>query len=102
MKLDRDTLMKIGIVAAVALIIYLVYRSRKCKDSYTNFVPQPQEDYAENMYMEDAADYAEEGDGDDYYEEEYQQHGQHGQENYTLMESTLDDDQANAMFEPEG
>lgn len=95
MKVNKDMLMKIGIVAAIAIIIYLVFRSRKCKDGYSEWVPTPQEDYAENMYEEEPADYAEEG--DDYAEDEYPEY----QENYTLMESTLDDDQANAMFEPD-
>ena len=100
MKLNRDMLMKIGIVAAIAIILYLVYRSRKCKDAYTEYVPTPQDDYEENMYVEDAAEYAEEG--DDYYEEEDYAEEEYPQvENYTLMESTLDDDQANSMFDPE-
>ncbi len=94
MKLNKDTLMKVGIVAAVALIIYLVYRSRSCKDNYSEYESMPQDDYAENMYMEEPQDYAEEGD-------EYVEEAEPQVENYTLMESTLDDDQANAMFEPE-
>jgi hypothetical protein len=92
MKLNKDLLMKVGIVAAIALIIYLVYRSRQCKDTYAQWAPSTTDDYAENMFEEEAADYADEGD-------EYTDQG--GVENYTLMESTLDDDQANAMFEPE-
>lgn len=94
-KLNKDTMMKVGIVAAVALIIYLVYRSRTRKDAFAEYATSPQEDeYAENMYEAEPADYAEEGD-EDYGEE------QGGVENYTLMQSTLDDDEANAMFEPE-
>ena len=97
MKLNKDLLMKVGIVAAIALIIYLVYRSRQCKDTFAQWAPSgSEEDYAENMFEEEAADYA--MDGDEYYEEN---NGSGGTENYTLMESTLDDDQANAMFEPE-
>lgn len=93
MKLNKDVLMKVGIVAAVLLILYLIYRSRGCKDTYAEFVPD--DEYSENMFQEDAADYAEEA--ADYYSEE-----EDGPvENYTLMESTLEDDQANAMFEPE-
>lgn len=96
MKLNKDMLMKVGIVAAVVLIIYLVYRSRSCgKDGYTGYAEYvPDDEYSENMYENEAADYAEEG--DDYSEDEMPQI-----ENYTLMESTLEDDQANAMFEPE-
>lgn len=88
MKLNKDLLMKIGIVAAIVLIIYLVYRSRSCKDSYAEYVPNDDE-YAENMYEDQPADYAEA----DYYTEEEPPN--------MLMESTLDEDQANAMFEPE-
>lgn len=91
MKFNRDVLMKVGIVAAVLLIIFLIFRSRSCKSAYAEFVPD--DNYAENMYEERAADYAEE---DAYTEDEEPRI-----ENYTLMESTLADDQANAMFEPE-
>ena len=101
MTLNRDMLMKIGIVAAIALIIYLVYRSRKCKDNYTEWVPTP-EDYAEEQDEyeqpgQEVEDYAEEG--SEYYEDQYEELYPQ-QENYTLMESTLDDDQTNALFEP--
>lgn len=91
MKFDKNLWMKIGIVAAIALIIYLVFRSRKCKDSYANWVPSS-DDQAENLFENDTADYAE--DADEYV-------GQEGMENFTLMESTLDDDHANAVFDPE-
>ena len=96
MKLNKDLLMKIAIVAAIALIIYLVYRSRSCKDTYAEYVPDdeyneqmPDGEYAENMFEDQAADYAEA----DYYTEE--------EPPTMLMESTLNEDQANAMFEPE-
>ncbi len=90
MKLNRDLLMKVGIVVAIAIIIYLLYRSRNCKDNYANYVPSvPEEDYAEEeAYEDESADYAEEDMDDE------------GQENYTLMESTLDDESANAVFDP--
>lgn len=105
MTLNRDMLMKVGIVAAVTLIIYLVYRSRKCKDNYTEWVPTP-EDYAEDRdeyhpqqdYAMEHEDYAEES--NEYFEDQYEELYPQQVENYTLMESTLDDDQANAMFEP--
>lgn len=87
MKLNKDLLMKIAIAAAIALIIYLVYRSRSCKDSYAEYVAD--DEYAENMFEEQAADYAEA----DYYSDEEPPN--------MLMESTLDEDRANAMFEPE-
>lgn len=103
MKLNKDVLMKVGIVAAIALIVYLVYTSRGCKDGYDEYYSEyvPEDEYSENMYEQDAADYAEEEEyyeepEEDSYEEEYPQ-----AENYTLMESTLDDDEANAAFEPE-
>lgn len=87
MKLNKDLLMKIAIVAAIVLIIYLVYRSRSCKDTYAEYVAD--DEYAENMFEEQTADYAEA----DYYTEDEPAN--------MLMESTLDEDQANAMFEPE-
>lgn len=118
MKLNRSMLLKAGIVAAVVLIIYLIWRSSKCKDTYATFtgpMPEPfasysppmppvrDDEYAENMFEADAADYAEEGDeqieemmGDgalpDYAEEA---------DNFPLLQSTIDDDEANTMFEPE-
>ena len=92
MKLNKDVLMKVGIVAAILLVLYLIYRSRGCKDSYSEFVAD--DEYAENMFQEDAADYAEE----EYYTDSEEDPTT---ENYTLMESTLEDDQANAMFAPE-
>lgn len=102
MKLNKDMLMKIGIVAAIAIIVFLIYRSKGCKDSYGDYEEEgyaeyvPEDEYAENMYEDDEADY---GDvQDDYYEEEYDQPET---ENYTLMESTLDDEEANAAFEPD-
>lgn len=94
MKLNKDVLMKAGIVAAVALVLYLIYRSRSCKDTYADYVAD--DDYAENMYEPQAADYAEE----DYAEEAYGDNTA-GDPQSLLMESTMDDDQANAMFEPE-
>lgn len=96
MKVDKDVLMKVGIAAAIVLIVYLVYRSRSCKDTYAQFVADDQ--YSENMFEESPADLAEGEYGDDYAEEDY---GGGPIENFTLMESTLDDDQANAVFEPE-
>ena len=144
MTLKRDTLMKIGVAAAVVLIIYLIYRSRSCKDTFAAYAQGPRDDeYAEKMFAEGSADYAEEyakyaqaGDedyaeeyaqyakpGDEDYAEEYAQYTQAGDEDYAeeyaqygnyetfeqprvetftnLMQSTLDDDEANAMFEPE-
>jgi hypothetical protein len=93
MKLDKTMLMKVAIAAAVVLIVFLIFRSRSCKgkDGYAQFVASPVDDeYGENMYRADAADYAHAT--DDFAEEP---------QNYTLMESTLEDDRANAMFEPE-
>lgn len=105
MKLNRDFLMKAGIVAAVAIIIYLIYKSRNCKDSYAEFVPE--NDAAENMFAEDAADFAEEyyaESTDDYAHENDDEAAEfipdEAIENFTLMESALDDDHANALFEP--
>lgn len=96
MGISKDTMMKVGIVAAIALIIYLVYRSRSCKDTYAEFVPSP--DYAENMFREEAADYAEEG--DEYFGQDQYNDFSHKEHYTSLMESTLDDDEANAVFEP--
>lgn len=100
-KWNKDTLMKVGIAAAVVIIVYLLYRSQKNKDTYSEYVPDaPMDDeYAENMFASDAADYAEEE--DDYAEEEEEPPMTGEVENFTLMQSTLDDDEANAMFEPE-
>ncbi len=106
MKLNRDVLMKIGIVVAITIIIYLLYKSHNCKNTYAEFVGE--EDAAENMFAEDAADYAEETDDyADYAEEadsdeaaEYVPEDDEGVENFTLMESAVDDSHANAMFEP--
>ena len=98
MKLNKDMLMKIGIAAAILLVLYLVFRSRNCKDSFDGYADYvPEDEYSENMYEEQPADYAEEA--DEYYTEEDDQQPQI--ENFTLMESTLEDDEANAMFEPE-
>ena len=129
MTLKRDTLMKIGVAAAVVLIIYLIYRSRSCKDTFAAYAQGPRDDeYAEKMFAEGSADYAEEyakyaQAGDEDYAEEYAQYAKPGDEDYAeeyaqygnyetfeqprvetftnLMQSTLDDDEANAMFEPE-
>ena len=114
MTLKRDTLMKIGVAAAVVLIIYLIYRSRSCKDTFAAYAQGPRDDeYAEKMFAEGSADYAEEyakyaQAGDEDYAEEYAQYGNYETfeqprvETFTnLMQSTLDDDEANAMFEPE-
>lgn len=112
-KVNKDILMKVGIAAAVVLIIYLVYRSRSAKCSrYAEYVPDApvrDDEYAENMFAGQEADYAEEDDDDyaeedddDYAEDDYAEEDERGRmENFTLMQSTLDDDQANAMFEPE-
>lgn len=105
MKLNRDVLMKVGIAAAIVLIIYLLFRSRSCKDSFADYADYgaqdgaqdgggvPDDEYAENMYEEQPADYAY---GDDNADTDYTDG-----ESPLLMESTLRDDQANAMFEPE-
>jgi hypothetical protein len=82
MKFNKDTMMKIAIVAAVAIILYLLFKPSKCasKAGYAQYVP------GDDSYSDGGSDDG--GDGD-------------GMENYTtLMESTLDDDEANGMLEP--
>lgn len=124
LKFDRSMALKVGIAVAVAVIIYLIWRARRCKDTYAMFAPpmhgqtegyamfappQPQQDdeYAENMFEDRAADYAEEGDEeipdmgmDMRADMPASLPGPHANE-FPIMQSTLDDDEANAMFEPE-
>lgn len=139
MALDKDTLLKVGIAASVALVVYLLYRSRSCSEQYAGYVPAlAPDEYAENMY-ENAGDHADfahaEYVPDDYAEEDADEEDEDGAEDedwdeaeddadddeddgedtggrrgiqkmrildgQLLMESTLEDDEANAIFEPE-
>lgn len=125
--LTKDLLMKVGIGAAVVVVIYLIFRSRKCRaEGYAGYVPALQPDeYAENMYEAGEADYAHAVyASDDYAEEQEDAEDDAGDdagddrdarddgdwvksakwkrlEGQLLMESTLNDDEANAIFEPE-
>ena len=146
-KVSKDTLLKVGIAAAVAVILYLVLRSVTCskregwygkrrRERYATFAAprrsrregyamfasprrgRPADDeYAENMFEAMPApvdDYAEE----DYYAEAGDdvvvEGAEGGQEevateeptpesrpDYYVMESTLDDEDANAQFAPD-
>lgn len=123
LKFDRNMALKVGIVVAVVVIVYLIWRARTCKDTYAMFAPtmrgdsegyamfappqapQQNDEYAENMFEDRAADYAEEGD------EQIPDMGMGADmptslpspyaNDFPIMQSTLDDDEANAMFEPE-
>lgn len=112
---SKDTLLKVGIAVAVALILYLVLRSATCskREAYAMFAaprrPARDDEYAENMYEAS-------GRGapvDDYAEEEYYPEADAAtadpsdaatlaaQPDYYVMQSTLDDDEANAQFSPD-
>lgn len=108
---DRNLALKVGIAVAVVVIIYLIWRARKCKDTYAMFAPPPasegyamfappvrDDEYAENMFEDRAADYAEEG--DEQIPDTMDMPSAMSSE-FPIMQSTLDDDEANAMFEPE-
>ena len=131
---SKDTLMKVGIAAAVALIVYLVLRARSCtqreryamfaaprrRDGYAPFIrpTRPIKNRNRRRYLRERfAMYASpNGPRDDEYAESLlesqpapaddlaeaaaslraEDHlGSH------LMQSTLEDDEANAMFSPD-
>ena len=108
-RLKKDTMIKIGVVVAIALVVFFVYRSRRRSDfqsSHMEWVPTPQDNYAEEEYAGDEEEYA---DSEEYAEEEaeyveddYAAEYDDGTETMGLMESTLDDDYANTMFDPSG
>lgn len=139
MTLDKDTLLKVGIAASVALVVYLLFRSRGCSEQYAGYVPAlAPDEYAENMYesagdhadfahaeyvpddyaveeddedpeADDEEDDAEDPEADDEEDDDAEYTGGRGGrrrkmrilDGQLLMESTLDDDEANAIFEPE-
>ena len=128
-KLKKDTLIKIGIVAVIALVVFFVYRSKRrsgFEGDHMQWVPTPNDNYGEEAYDYGEDDYAEEPE-DEYAEEpeeEYAEEDEYPQDDYEaeyveddygaeyddgtgtgglgLMESTMDDDYANTMFKPSG
>lgn len=119
-KLKKDTLIKIGIVAVIALVVFLIYRSKRrsgFEGDHMQWVPTPNDNYGEEAYGEDdmaeeepEEEYAEEDENpEDDYEAEYAEDDYNaeyddgtGTGGVGLMESTLDDDYANTMFQPSG
>ena len=108
-KLKKDTMVKIGIIVAIALAVFFVYRSRSrsnFQSSHVEWVPTPQDNYAEEEYA-DGEEYAEEEEEyaeeeAEYVEDDYAAEYDDGTASMSLMESTLDDDYANTMFDPSG
>ena len=118
-KLKKDTMIKIGIIAAIALVVFFVYRSRRrsgFEGDHMQWVPTPDDNYAyageEDVYGDDMGEdeYAEE---DEYPQDDYE--AEYEEDDYAaeyddgtgtggmgLMESTMDDDYANTMFNPSG
>ena len=110
-------LTRLGVIAAVIVIIYCMFKLRTCKDTYAELdydayyeeqaAAQDIQDIEleEDKYEEDNEDYYEEGDGGDEAPEEGEYANYEGPvgndpyDNYTLMESTMDDTQTNALFE---
>lgn len=130
MNMNKDTLMKVGIAVAVALIIYIILRSVSCskrepyapvprgrrrgRERYAMFVPPSgpgrwrREGYATYTHPRPsgsgrrrprlASDYSEE----EYYPEVEANLAEPSVTSVPpLMESTLDDAQANAEFAPD-
>lgn len=97
MKTDKKMLTRIGVIAAVVVIAYCMFKLRTCKDTYAEL------DYdayyeEENSGGGEEEQYEEgEEEGEDYYEEDGGEEDVYN--NYSLMESTMDDGQTNALFE---
>lgn len=97
MKANKQLATRVGVVIAVLVIVYCMFKLRSCKDTYAelaydNYYEEP----AEEEYEEEAQEQEEYEEEDDYYSEDG---GEGYDDPYTLMESTMDDAQANAMFQ---
>ncbi len=121
-KLSRDTLMKVGIAVAVALILYLILRSVTCskREQYAMFAParghmrRRREGYAtfaaprRGLRRREGFEAAATQAAQEYYPEAEAEEATGAMLGVTsappthlAMESTLDDAQANAEFAPD-
>jgi len=103
LKISKSTWMKIGIVVAVALIIFFIYRAKRGRSGYAMAGSSTQAQWIPDtpaMPMtlpDDDEDYAADDDDDMAYADAGVDVDASGS---MLMQSTMDDDDADAEFDP--
>jgi hypothetical protein len=100
LKISKSTWIKIGILLAVAVAIFLIYRSKHRRSGYSSAGAQaqwiPDTPAMPVTYPDDDEEYAEDDD-DVAYANSGDTIDASGS---MLMQSTMDDDEADAEFDP--